>query len=99
MGMTPEGKVKKKITELLRSYPRLYFFMPVQGGYGSPCLDYIGGHNGRAFAIEAKAEGKRPTQRQTDTINEMTAAGIRVFVIDSEKELQPLRAWLNGLID
>lgn len=99
MGTTPEGKVKKAISELLRSYRDLYFFMPVQGGYGSPCLDYIGAHQGRAFAIEAKAKGKSPTQRQTDTMTAMTKAGMRVFVIDCEEELKPLRAWLNGLIE
>lgn len=99
MATTPEGAVKKEISGLLRATAGLYFFMPVQGGYGAPCLDYIGGHKGRAFAIEAKAKGKRPTDRQVTTINEMQAAGIKVFVIDSVEEMKPLRAWLNGLID
>lgn len=98
--MTPEGAVKKEITATLRSYgPNVYFFMPVQGGYGAATVDYLGSHRGRAFAIEAKAPGKLPTARQTKIMNDMRAAGMRVFLIDSVKEVLVLRAWLNGLID
>lgn len=100
MATTPEGAVKKEITATLRGYyPHVYFFMPVQGGYGAATLDYLGCHRGRAFAIEAKAPGKFPTERQILTMKTMEAAGVRVFIIDSVKECLRLRAWLNGLID
>jgi hypothetical protein len=58
-------------------------FMPVQAGDGAPGLDFYTCAFGRFFAIETKASGKKPTARQTLTINELRRAGAKVFVIDS----------------
>jgi hypothetical protein len=69
--------------------------MPVQTGYGSPTLDYLGSSRGRAFAIETKAPGKKPTVRQKAIIKEMEHAGMKVFVIaGNPKEYEELRLWL-----
>jgi hypothetical protein len=101
---TPEGTVKKMVTQLLKQAQfapigGLWFFMPVQNGMGAAVLDYMGSHRGRAFAIETKAPGKLPTERQVKTINDMKTAGIRVFVIDGVESCKELQCWLNGLID
>jgi hypothetical protein len=103
---TPEGAVKKLVTSTLRGAQvraqttgGIWFFMPVQNGMGAAVLDYMGSHRGRAFAIETKAPGKLPTERQVKTINDMKEAGIHVFVIDGEKSCRELVRWLNGLID
>jgi len=94
--MTPEGKVKAKIGRLLRSQgEHLYYHMPVQAGFGAPSLDYVGWVNGTPFAIEAKAPGKRPTDRQLSTMARMEAAGATVFFIDSDNRVQELAAWLE----
>jgi len=98
MGATPEGKIKAAIRNVLLVH-NCYIAMPVQGGYGSALLDFYGCHRGRFFAIEAKAPGKKPTARQVAILNDIRAAGGKVFVIDSEEELKPLLAWLRGLID
>lgn len=97
--MTPEGKVKQRINGMLRAMgPDLYFFMPVQSGMGSPCLDYLGAHRGKPFAIEAKAPGKKPTPRQKLIMANMTQAGIAVFVVDgSTASYNALYAWLHGI--
>jgi hypothetical protein len=80
--MTPEGKVKLRVKELLREFkPRLWAHWPVQVGYGAPTLDCTGAYNGHAFAIETKAPGEDLTDRQQLTKQEMEDAGIRVFVI------------------
>lgn len=93
--MTPEGKVKRQVTKLLKAATEVYYFMPVQTGYGSPTLDYLGSSRGRAFAIETKAPGKEPTMRQKAIINEMKAAGMKVFVIaGNPQEYEELRLWL-----
>lgn len=84
MATTPEGKVKKKVSELLKSTPHCYYTMPVPGGYGESTLDYIGCHMGRFFAIETKAPGKHPTDRQNMIIAMMRRAGAKVFVIDND---------------
>jgi hypothetical protein len=100
MATTPEGKVKKAIRAALDNYgPSVWYFAPVQNGMGKPALDFEGAHRGRAFSIEAKAPGKVPTDRQNQTILAKRAAGYKVFVIDSEQEIAPLRAWLNGLVE
>ncbi len=79
--MTPEGKVKAKIKRILNN-AGVYFFMPVQTGYGMPTLDFLCFHMGAGFAIEAKALGKKPTKRQEAIIHDIQLAGAQVFVID-----------------
>ena len=58
---TPEGKVKEKVSKLLREYG-VYYFMPVQTGYGPAGLDYHcvfrAGTLPIAFFVEAKDEGE-----------------------------------------
>ena len=95
MADTPEGKVKRKVSALLKAADGVYYFCPVQTGFGMSTLDYLGSSRGRAFAIETKAPGKKPTMRQKVIINEMKLASIRVFVIDGNpKEYEELRLWL-----
>ncbi len=92
---TPEGKVKDRIkAALIRA--KAYYFMPVQNGMGSPSLDFIGCHQGRFFAVEAKAGRKQPTARQKLTAASMEAAGARTFVINEVEGLPELEDWLNG---
>jgi hypothetical protein len=94
MAGTPEGKVKRRVSQILKRADDCYFFMPVQTGYGSPTLDYLGSSKGRAFAIETKAPGKVPTVRQWAIINEMKSVGMKVFVIDGEPyQYEELRLW------
>ncbi len=94
--MTPEGKVKNNIKIVLDKYkPFIYYYMPVPGGYGKSTLDYLGCFHGRYFAIEAKRPGKDPTLRQDGIIEDMAAAGARVFRINGEAGLLELSGWLE----
>lgn len=81
MGTTPEGRVKQRVKDILCKYERMYYHMPVQTGYGKTSLDFIGCYNGLFFSIETKVEGKTPTPRQRQTIEEMQGARGAVFVI------------------
>jgi len=92
--MTPEGVVKAKIKKLLKRYD-LYVDMPVPYGYGKSSLDFVGCHQGRYFAIEAKAPGKQPTKLQQLTIGQIQRAGGMVFVISDQTGLNMLDAWLS----
>ena len=96
MATTPEGKVKRKVSAILADFASTtYYTMPVPGGYGESTLDYVGCNLGRFFAIETKAPGKKPTDRQNAIATMMTRAGGKVFVIDGdEDQLQELRDWL-----
>ncbi|HEY7822615.1 MAG TPA: hypothetical protein VIG24_07275 [Acidimicrobiia bacterium] len=93
MAQTPEGKVKRKVSDLLKSTPNLYYDMPVPGGFGGSTLDYVGCHLGDFFAIETKKPGGKPTPRQNQIISRMQAAHGAVFVIDGD--LTELQDWLD----
>ncbi len=95
MASTPEGRVKATVKKLLQGHG-VYYHMPVQNGMGKPTLDFIGCSNGRFFAVETKAPGKKPTDRQQTTIEEMRAAGGTVFVIDTtDLMLSDFHLWLS----
>ena len=96
MATTPEGKIKKKVSTYLRSIDGLWYFMPVPGGYGQSTLDYIGCYRGRFFAIETKAPGNKPTERQKHIMQAILASGGRCFVIDSD-ELGELQLWIASI--
>ena len=50
--MTPEAKVKKKVTVHLKTLGAYYFY-PVTGGYGkSGVPDIIGCYEGKFFGVE-----------------------------------------------
>ena len=93
--MTPEGKVKAQIKTVLSSYENLWQHWAVQNGMGTPTLDVTGWYRGFPFAIEAKAPGKRATERQKLTMEAMRAAGAMVFEIDGLDGCERLRAWLE----
>jgi len=95
MASTPEGKVKRAVKQLLNEHSA-YHFWPVQMGYGSPCLDCVGCHEGRFFAIETKAPGKSLTKRQQATAYKMRNADAPVFIIDGSDtdDWNHLEAWL-----
>jgi hypothetical protein len=94
--MTPEGKVKRAVSALLKKYPDLYYEMPVPGGYGKSGLDYFGCYRGKFFSIETKAPGNKPTARQDQTIKLIEAANGVVFVIDGDTTA--LKNWLDTTI-
>lgn len=96
--MTPEGKVKAKVSALLKQYG-CYYFMPVQMGLGAAGLDYhcykTVSNVAIAFFVETKAFGKEPTPRQQLSMDEHEARGARCFVVDSDLTLKELERWLR----
>jgi hypothetical protein len=96
MATTPEGKIKRKVSALLAAAaPRVYYEMPVPGGFGKTTLDYLGCANGMFFAVETKAPGGKPTERQKATMAQMRAAGAEVFLIDGGEGVEQLRLFLE----
>lgn len=93
--MTPEGRVKAAVNRLLDKYKSIYKFMPVPGGFGASSLDYLLCVNGKFVAIETKAPGKKPTDRQRRIAAQIERAGGVVFIIDSADALHPLEAYLE----
>lgn len=96
--MTPEGKVKQWIDTLLESFSThrpLWWFKPVQSGYGKRALDYIGCCNGKFFGVEAKEPGKYPTPYQRITMREMYYSGAAVFSISTIEGVAAFGRWLK----
>lgn len=96
---TPEGRVKDKLRKLLKEYPGLYSYWPVPMGYGRTTLDMLGCYRGRFFSVETKAEGKKPTLKQTVELQNIERAMGHAFVISgvSDPEFGKVREWLDEL--
>lgn len=93
--MTPEGKVKVKVKNILNAYG-CYHFWPVQTGMGARTLDCLGSHNGRSFAIETKAPGKKLTPQQESIAQRIEDSRCKVFVIASPDDIVTLELWLRA---
>jgi hypothetical protein len=97
--VTPENRVKAKLRKLFMEYRGLYSYWPVPMGYGRTTLDVLGCYRGRFFSVETKAEGKKPTLKQTLEINHIERAMGRAFVISgvNDPEFEVLKQWLDQL--
>jgi hypothetical protein len=95
MAQTPEAKVKAKIKALLKKYG-VYYAMPIGTGYGNAGVpDFLCCAGGRFLAIEAKANGGKPTALQLKNINEINSCGGTAIVVD-ETGLTMLEAILKA---
>ena len=84
MAMTPEAKVKKKVTNILKEFGAYYFY-PVTGGYGkSGVPDIVGCYNGRFFGIECKAGKNKPTPLQQKNLSDIDSSGGIAIVINED---------------
>lgn len=79
---TPEGRVKAAVKRELDRYPH-YREMPVPSGYGLSGVDFVVCMYGLYIAIETKAPGKRPTNRQLARLRDIERCGGIALVIDS----------------
>lgn len=89
--MTPEGRVKNTVKNKILIPNGVWFFMPVQSGYGRRELDFICAlPSGRIFFIETKAPGAgKLTEPQQFLVRQHREAGRRVFIIDGEEGGRP----------
>jgi len=96
MAMTPEAKVKKKVTNILKEL-NAYYFYPVTGGFGkSGVPDIIVCYEGKFFGIECKAGGNKPTALQEKQIKAINDSGGVAFVIN-EDNIEDVRYHLTGV--
>jgi Holliday junction resolvase len=92
MSMTPEKKVKVKVTAKLKVLGA-YNFAPVTSGYGSSGWpDIVGCYKGRFLGIECKAGKNKPTQLQEYVLENIRVAGGIALVINEHNvdQLIPL---------
>jgi hypothetical protein len=83
--MTPEGKVKADVKDVLKEYGAWYY-MPVQNGMGQTGIpDFVVCLRGQFFGIECKAPGKmgNATANQKRVLEEIRKANGIAFVCDN----------------
>jgi Holliday junction resolvase len=92
--MTPEGKVKAKVKQVLKEVGA-YYVMPATGGYGSSgAPDFLICKGGKFYGIECKANGNKPTALQLSHLTKIREAGGVALVID-ETNVETLRKELS----
>lgn len=88
--MTPEAKVKKAITDYLRTIGAWYD-NPVRTGYGRRGVpDIVGCHKGMFFALEVKAPGGTASPWQRREIAAIIEAGGDAQVVWSVDDVRHL---------
>jgi hypothetical protein len=105
--MTPEGRLKEKVKQLLKKR-NAWFYMPVQNGMGKVGIpDFMGTYRGLFFAVETKAPNKKPTteeQRwnkatpnQQMRIEEIRDAGGVAIVADDISQVEQMLETLDAI--
>lgn len=91
--MTPEGKIKKRVKEILDEVGAWYC-MPVGSGYGKSAIpDFIICYQRHFLAIETKAGNKQATAIQAREIERIKAAKGVAWVIN-ETNIENLKSWI-----
>jgi len=94
--MTKEGKIKKRIKEVLTASD-VWYCMPTTAGYGrSGVSDFICCVRGCFLAIECKADNLKPTALQERELNRIIANGGTGLCINAEN-VDQLSEIINGL--
>ena len=98
---TPEGLVKAKVRKILGRYTGMYAYWPVPTGYGKTTLDVLGCYRGQFFVVETKADGKKPTLRQTEELKNIGSAMGKTFVLAGvdDPRFDDLVQWLDGVTE
>jgi len=95
--MTPEGRVKRTVTNQLKALGAYYFF-PATGGYGrSGVPDIIGCLHGKFFGIECKAGNNKPTALQEKNLSDINTAG-GVALVVNEENMADVRETLLSMV-
>ena len=88
---TPEGRIKKRLTEMLKRH-KVWYFFPGNNGFGKSGLpDIIAIIRGRFVGIEVKADRtKKPTELQVQCGAKIQGAGGWWMVVCDQESLDML---------
>lgn len=93
--MQPEARIVKKILDQLNALPQCKAEKNHGTQFGKPKLDISGAINGKAFHIEVKVPGNKPTKRQWGVIRDWREVGVVAGWVTSPEEaleiIKPLR--------
>lgn len=99
--MTPEGKVKAKLTKMLSEFkPHVWQYAAVETGFGTRAVDKLTCVCGFFVAIECKADiTKKLTARQELTKKQITEAGGLFFEVYDDHTLRSLQVWIQQRVN
>jgi hypothetical protein len=88
MARTPEGKIKDKVTAMLKKHG-VFYFLPGNNGFGTSGIpDYVCCVDGQFIGIECKAgKGKQATPLQMKAGAAIVAAGGRWFLVYDDETI------------
>lgn len=94
---TPEGRIKKRLTEMLRKH-KVWYFFPGNNGFGKSGLpDIIAIVGGKFVGMEVKADKtKKPTALQWKTGREIKEAGGAWFLVYDDDTITQVEAFIRA---
>ena len=97
--MTPEGKVKRKVVEVLKKHDVWYFF-PANNGFGKSGIpDIIAIVDGHFVGVEVKSATGKPTELQKICGKQIEKAGGTRMVVSDDVTLEVLNAVIENRKD
>lgn len=97
--MTPEGKVKRKVVEVLKKHDVWYFF-PANNGFGKSGIpDIIAIVDGHFVGVEVKSATGKPTELQKICGKQIEKAGGTWMVVSDAVTLEALEAVIENRKD
>ena len=97
--MTPEGKVKRKVVEVLKKHDVWYFF-PANNGFGKSGIpDIIAIVDGHFVGVEVKSATGKPTELQKICGKQIEKAGGTWLVVSDDVTLEVLDAVIKNRKD
>ena len=97
--MTPEGKVKRKVVEVLKKHDVWYFF-PANNGFGKSGIpDIIAIVDGHFVGVEVKSATGKPTELQKICGKQIEKAGCTWMVVSDDVTLEVLEAVIENRKD
>jgi hypothetical protein len=97
--LTPEGKTKRKVVEVLKKHEVWYFF-PANNGFGKSGIpDIIAIVDGHFVGIEVKSATGKPTELQKICGKQIEEAGGTWLVVSNDVTLEVLDAVIENRKD
>ena len=97
--LTPEGKVKRKVVEVLKK-PEVWYFFPANNGFGKSGIpDIIAIVDGHFVGIEVKSATGKPTELQKICGRQIEEAGGTWLVVSNDVTLEVLDAVIQNRKD
>lgn len=98
MSNTPEGKIKRKVVQVLK-HNGIWYFFPASNGFGRAGIpDIIAIVDGLFVGIECKADkSKKPTKLQVKCGEEIVEAGGFWMLVRCTEDCERLDRFINDL--